>query len=306
MRCPGVVHSKPDAVGQALAACYAPGVFAARALILSALGCCAMAPGCFETRGSAWVKGAADGDGRAAGPWVEASSAAVPRAKRDMRTRVLGAPDQQENPDTDSASPPLPAAPPRGSPLGSFRNTYYSFPSASDYSGPSSKLFDATCREIASVPQTFHDTVCVQGSGRLATGQTESFAKRDCACAQICPRTGQRICFEALDPARFPWGRGAAGRPIHPGRTLAVDTSILPLGTAVYIPAFVGLELPGGGTHDGCFRAEDRGLKVTGRQIDIFAGTEQTLRAWNKQIPTGRGLELYADPGCGAQAAAPQ
>ncbi len=64
----------------------------------------------------------------------------------------------------------------------------------------------------------------MQGSGRLGAGQTVSFAKRDCACAAVCPRTGQKICFERLDPARFPSGRGASGGPITPLRTVAVDT----------------------------------------------------------------------------------
>ncbi len=63
-----------------------------------------------------------------------------------------------------------------------------------------------------------------------------SFAKRDCTCAEVCPRTGQRICFEALDATSFPWGRGASGRPIAPLRSIAADTSVLPMGTVLYIP----------------------------------------------------------------------
>jgi 3D (Asp-Asp-Asp) domain-containing protein len=273
----------------------------ARATLLVALSCALVAASCFETRGSDWIKSGGDGEERAPGGWVAPSAQPHATAQRDMRTHVIGAPEEQENPNSDSDVRAAPPAPARGSPLGTFRNTYYSFPSATDYSGAETAVFDAQCREIAKVPQAFHDTLCVQGSGRLASGRTVSYAKRDCGCAQVCPRTGQRICFEALDPAKFPWGRGATGRAIYPARSLAVDTSILPLGTAVYIPAYVGLPLPGGGVHDGCFRAEDRGLKVTGRQIDVFAGNEQTLRAWNQRVPTGRGVELYADPGCAAQ-----
>jgi 3D (Asp-Asp-Asp) domain-containing protein len=218
--------------------------------------------------------------------------------RRDMRTRTIGTPEPDEaRPDSDSEQP-RPVAPARGTPLGNFRNTYYSFPIASDYSGPEVAVYDASCREISKVPQGFHDAVCVQGSGKLASAQTISFAKRDCSCAQICPRSQQKICFEALDPGRFPWGRGAAGRPIHPLRTLAVDTSVIPLGTALYIPAYVGMPLPEGGVHDGCFRAEDRGLKIKGQQIDVFAGSEAVLRSWNSKVPTGQGVDVYADPTC--------
>ena len=82
-----------------------------------------------------------------------------------------------------------------GEELGVFRNTYYDFPADR---GPASgaALYDTKCRKIADVSQRFHDAVCVQGSGRLSSGQTVSFARRDCECASICPRTNQRICFE--------------------------------------------------------------------------------------------------------------
>jgi len=274
-------------------------------MLVAGLICSFVGAACFETRGSEWIKSGGDVDERKTSGWVEPRAAPSAKPRRDMRTRVIGTPDQQEEPDSDSEPDAAPPAPARGTPMGTFRNTYYSFPAASDYTGAEAAVFDAQCREIAKVPQGFHDTLCVQGSGRLASGQTVSYAKRDCSCAQLCPRTGQRICFEALDPSKYPWGRGATGRAIFPGRSLAVDTSILPLGTSVYIPAYVGLPLPGGGTHDGCFRAEDRGLKVTGRQIDVFAGSEPTLRAWNQRVPTGRGVELYADPTCANQAPPP-
>ena len=75
---------------------------------------------------------------------------------------------------------------------------------------------------------------------KFRKGGTISFAKRDCECAQICPRTNQKICFDALDPVAFPWGRGAAGKPIHPLRTIAADTNVLPMGTVIYLPELDG------------------------------------------------------------------
>ena len=39
----------------------------------------------------------------------------------------------------------------------------------------------------------------------------------------ICPRTGQKICFDVLDISKYPWGRGATGQPIMPLLTVAVD-----------------------------------------------------------------------------------
>ncbi|WP_437939100.1 3D domain-containing protein [Sorangium sp. So ce341] len=177
---------------------------------------------------------------------------------------------------------------------GLFRNTYYDFPT--EGGGPKDAvLYDAACAPLASVPRAFHDQVCVQGSGRLASGDTVSFARRGCACADVCPRTDQQVCFERLDPRRFPYGRGATGRPITPLRTVAVDSSVIPLGTALYVPELVGLPLPGGGRHDGCFVAEDRGIKVVGRQIDVFTGDPAVTARLNALFPSNRGVRLVLD-----------
>ncbi|WP_437549715.1 3D domain-containing protein [Sorangium sp. So ce367] len=177
---------------------------------------------------------------------------------------------------------------------GMFRNTYYDFPSEGE--GPKDAvLYDAACAPLSSVPRAFHDQVCVQGSGRLASGDTVSFARRGCACADVCPRTGQQVCFERLDPRRFPYGRGATGRPITPLRTVAVDSSVIPLGTSLFVPELVGLPLPGGGRHDGCFVAEDRGIKVVGRQIDVFTGDPAVTARLNALFPSNRGVRPVLD-----------
>lgn len=182
-----------------------------------------------------------------------------------------------------------------------FRNTYYDFPREAD--GPrDATLFDAKCAPIAAVTTSFHDAVCVQGSGRLASGATVSFARRDCACAAVCPRTGQRICFEQLDPARFPSGRGATGKPITPFRTVAVDTKVIPLGTRLFVRELVGLPLPDGTPHDGCVIAEDRGLKVVGRQIDVFTGDPAMTARWNGLLPSNTGVHVeQGSPRCSAR-----
>ena len=61
--------------------------------------------------------------------------------------------------------------------LGTFRNTYYDFPTEADFSGDAMPLRDAKCGAITNVPRGFHDAICVQGSGILKNGQTVSFAK---------------------------------------------------------------------------------------------------------------------------------
>jgi 3D (Asp-Asp-Asp) domain-containing protein len=179
-----------------------------------------------------------------------------------------------------------------------FRNTYYDFP-VEAAGKKDATLYDAACKAIAQVPRDFHDRVCVQGSGKLASGRTVSFAKRGCDCADVCPRTGQKICFEALDPAKFPSGRGATGKPITPLKTIAVDSTVIPLGTPVYVADFVGLPRPDGTKHDGCFLAEDRGTRVIGRQIDVFTGDPSVTAQWNKLVPSNHGVRVSMnDPKC--------
>jgi len=185
--------------------------------------------------------------------------------------------------------------------IGKFKNTYYDFPSESDYSGETVPLYDGQCKPKASVARAFFETLCVQGSGLLASGSPVSFNRRDCDCAPVCPRTGQKICFDVLDMAKFPWGRGATGQPITPLLTVAVDSKILPLGTSIYIPEYEGLprEPERRTRHDGCFVAQDRGLHVQGEHVDIFTGQSAMTRLWNSLVPSNVGVTIVLDsPRC--------
>ena len=201
-------------------------------------------------------------------------------------------------PPRGAASADAPSPPTGQRRADSFRNTYYDFP-REGAGKKESKVFDAACKPIADVSREFHDQVCLQGSGRLASGATISFAKRDCECAAECPKSKQKICFEALDPKLFPSGRGALGQAVTPLRTIAVDDTVVPLGSLVYIPEFDGLPRPDGTSHDGCFIAEDRGSGVQGLHIDIFTGDPATTRSWNQLVPSNGGVHVEVDaPRC--------
>lgn len=184
-----------------------------------------------------------------------------------------------------------------GRSLGTFRNTYYDFPSEADFEGPSVSLKNAECNAIGSVPRPFFESLCVQGSGTLRKGATVSFARRDCECAEICPRTNQRICFDELDAQRFPWGRGATGKAIIPLLSVAVDTDVIPLGTPLYVPEYDGVprDPDQRAVHDGCFIAQDRGLKVKGKHLDVFTGHRSITTLWNRLVPSNRGVTVVVD-----------
>jgi len=195
---------------------------------------------------------------------------------------------------TLSGTKPVPDGPLDGQLLGVFRNTYYDFPAEADFQGGKVPLMNRSCQAIRSVPKAFYEAVCVQGSGTLTTGATVSFAKRDCSCASVCERTGQRICFDELDRQSFPWGRGAMGKAITPLRSVAVDSSVVPLGTPLYILELDGVpRQPGGAPLDGCFVAEDRGMKVQGQHVDIFTGNASITGHLNALVPSNSGVHVY-------------
>lgn len=215
---------------------------------------------------------------------------------RQPEARVLG-----EQPLRRTRNAPIAKSKLEGNVLGTFRNTYYDFPSESDFKGKPVALKNSKCDTIKEVPRGFHDSVCVQGSGTLTTGQTVSFAKRDCTCAEKCPRTGQQICFDSLDQKQFPYGRGATGQPITPLFTVAVDSSVVPLGTYLYIPEYDGVprDVEETGLHDGCFIAQDRGLKVKGKHVDVFTADQDMTKLWNQIVPSNQGVTVVLDsPRC--------
>jgi 3D (Asp-Asp-Asp) domain-containing protein len=273
-----------------------------------ALGLALACAGC-NTAGSAWMAQPLEGEvGNLPPPSETAESPRDPAApRRSTRTQVIA---EAQSPEVSAPSSGNGSGFAQGGPggkplegkvLGTFKNTYYDFPSESDFEGEPISLMNGACKPIVSVPRTFYESVCVQGSGTLRSGGTVSFAKRDCSCAAECPRTGQRICFDLLDKAQFPWGRGATGKGITPLVTVAVDSAIIPLGTSLYIPEYDGVARdPSGSTkHDGCFVAEDRGLAVKGEHVDIFTGHREITQLWNRLVPSNRGVTVVVDsPRC--------
>jgi 3D (Asp-Asp-Asp) domain-containing protein len=253
------------------------------------------------TAGSTWMEQPLDAEYQ---PLLEEEETA-PVADDDRRpqptpaARTLGAAPSE----TPGALPRVDdrAVSAGGRALGTFRNTYYDFPNEGDFEGTPVPLKNARCDTIASVTKGFFQAVCVQGSGTLRRGSTVSFAKRDCACAETCERTEQKICFDELDPKEFPWGRGATGKPITPLLTVAVDPEVIPLGTAVYVPELDGLprDAKSSSHHDGCFVAQDKGLKVKGRHLDVFTGHASTTALWNRLVPSNRGVTVVIEsPRC--------
>jgi 3D (Asp-Asp-Asp) domain-containing protein len=70
-----------------------------------------------------------------------------------------------------------------------------------------------------------------------------------------------------------PMGCGVRNIPLMPFRTIAVDTSIIPLESVIFVPELRGLTFRYDDrdfTHDGYLFAGDRGGAIHGRHIDVF------------------------------------
>jgi 3D (Asp-Asp-Asp) domain-containing protein len=74
-------------------------------------------------------------------------------------------------------------------------------------------------------------------------------------------------------------GRTASGSVPKQGRTIAVDRSIIPFGTKVYIPAL-----------NATLIAEDTGSAIKGNRVDIFFGTVSECMNWGR-----RTIEIYVE-----------
>lgn len=110
----------------------------------------------------------------------------------------------------------------------------------------------------------------MEGSGLLADGRVVNYHG---ACAY-----GTGTCFEQLDAARFPFGRGARRRTLMPFHSCAVDPRVVPLGETLYVPELDGANLPDGNVHDGCLRADDTGGGIKQRKLDFFVVSYANFR----------------------------
>lgn len=127
----------------------------------------------------------------------------------------------------------------------------------------------------------------LEGSVQIANGQSilgvYNFAGRgdtdQVNCLPYYPTlknisATNRVRFK---PSNTPYGEGANGNQLVPYRTIAVDRTLIPIGSVVYIPAARGVTvtLPSGdrAVHDGYFYAGDVGSAIKGNHIDVFLGT---------------------------------
>lgn len=181
-------------------------------------------------------------------------------------------------------------------------HTYYKLAAVSDYPGQpnDTPIYTPDGVIIATVPAQFAYDLSIEGAGKLDDGRVVNYASSGGSCLTTPGYQGIRSCYRVLDPSRYPWGAGH-NVALEPLRSIAVDPSVIPWGSTVYIQEFDGLQIPsiggvGGFTHDGIFRAEDSGGGIHGNHIDIYAGPNAMYRWLESRIPTSfpNGTPLHA------------
>lgn len=126
-----------------------------------------------------------------------------------------------------------------------------------------------TCAVLAEVDKEFAVSLALQGTGRLMDGRLLNVAaKSNCPC-------DRKPCFHEIENQQ--WGKAGTGRSLVAFRTVAVDPTVIKLGSLLHIPQIEGRTMPGrppwgGFVHDGCVVADDTGGGIKGHQIDLFVG----------------------------------
>lgn len=240
-----------------------------------------------DTSGSVDTGGSDAAEDVAAPDDATTADAALPDAGSDTGPADAGVQD---------AAPDARAA--KGTPVGTFWNTYYYLATEDAYSGADdTTLYDANCDAIADVPADFADAACIEGSARLEDGTVINY-DQPCSCGPCS------FCWAAMDPTTHPWGMGSHGNALEPLRSWATDTSEIPYGTVVYVEEWDGVQIPqigdlGGFVHDGCFRADDVGGGIDGNHFDFFAGTHAMWQALENIFATRTDFSVYVDsPRC--------
>ena len=72
-------------------------------------------------------------------------------------------------------------------------------------------------------------------------------------------------------------GLDSLGCSVVPMRTIAVDKSLIPRRTVLFIKETVGLTMPDGKAHDGYWYASDVGGAIKGQRIDLYTGHNAAL-----------------------------
>ncbi|MDF1664911.1 MAG: 3D domain-containing protein [Planctomycetota bacterium] len=177
---------------------------------------------------------------------------------------------------------PLTAWAEKKSYLGKFKVTYYWVAQEADYPGEGSEsVVDESGKSLGTFSKRFARALKLEGSGMTADGRL----------LNVVSKKGGIIRFKEV---AAPFGLGCRNNPLVPFRSIAVDKTVIPYGTVLYIPQAVGAKLPDGTVHDGYFLAADVGGGIKGNRLDLFTGLgDQRMALTQAGVKNLKEIELY-------------
>ncbi|MES2963572.1 MAG: 3D domain-containing protein [Bdellovibrionota bacterium] len=141
---------------------------------------------------------------------------------------------------------------------------------------------------LVKVGKKFFRGLTLEGTGRLLDGRLINWNGK-----YPRPNGTWEYRYRWVGP-EAPYGYGFEGRPLIPFRTLAVDPTVVPLDSTLYIPAARGAVLPDGKIHDGYFKALDIGSAIQNRRIDVFTSFGDQSSVFDKNgLKHAQPTEVY-------------
>lgn len=185
-----------------------------------------------------------------------------------------------------SADPPAPG---QMRDLGLFRPSYYWVALETNDGQPKTEdLLDLDGNRMVTVSKKFHAELRMEGTGRLLDGRLINFKAR-----VPKPDGSMEVRWRWCGP-EAPYGYGFEDYILLPFRSAAVDPTVVPLGSKLYIPAARGARLPDGTVHDGYFHAIDIGSAITDRKIDLFTAYGNQAAVFERHgMETGKMTHVY-------------
>lgn len=142
-----------------------------------------------------------------------------------------------------------------------LRNTWYYLVPESEFAGqPKTDVLTNRAGEVlARVSPAYRKAIDIEGSGVLDDGRVLNFAAV----------MGGVIRYRVT---QNPHGDGVGTCPLVAFESVAIDPTVVPLGSTIQIAETVGMVLPDGRRHDGIWKAVDVGGAIKKDRIDLFVG----------------------------------
>lgn len=114
------------------------------------------------------------------------------------------------------------------------------------------------------VDEAFFKEIRMEGTGMTTDGVCINYDGR------VTLPDGSKEIRWVICGREAPYGYGLDRRILVPFRSLAVDPTVVPMDSKIYIPKAKGIKLPDGSIHDGYFSAIDIGAAIQNKRIDVF------------------------------------